>query len=319
MNDDVPLNESVSDLPSDSVQEIETVETPTSAGQQLASTREARGWTVEQVANQLNLAARQIDALEKDNYAALPGMVIVRGFIRAYAKLLQVDPLPILACIVGNTAAPNVLPPARSAMSASFSETQLLSGRTPRKFSTKIAVLVLVLLAVGGLVIFKSGYTGWLPGVSSASSSKTSDEIAHPLSAEGTSSETTGPAAGNEAPVVAESDVAAAQSAEAIVTAGSPVVAAKEHASVMQNAVAPADSKNVLAIQARQDSWIEIKRADNTVLASSLLKSGTSESFEITGPVSMVIGNAAGVSVTLRGTPVDVTGNSSNVARLNLK
>ena len=85
-------------------------------------------------------------------------------------------------------------------------------------------------------------------------------------------------------------------------------------------AAMPVSSKDALAIKVREDSWVEIKRADNSVLVSRLLKAGTSEVVAVTEPVSMVIGNAAGVDVTLRGKPVDVvTGNTSNVARLNLK
>jgi cytoskeleton protein RodZ len=98
------------------------------------------------------------------------------------------------------------------------------------------------------------------------------------------------------------------------VVAGSNAVPAE-----VKNPVAAPDGKNVLAIQAHQDSWVEIKRADNTVVASNLLKAGTVESFDLNGPVSMVIGNAGGVNVTLRGAAIDVTGNASNVARLNLK
>ena len=85
-------------------------------------------------------------------------------------------------------------------------------------------------------------------------------------------------------------------------------------------AVVPVNSKDALAIKVREDSWVEIKRTDNSVLVSRLLKAGTSEIVAVNEPVTMVIGNAAGVDVTLRGKSVDVlTGNSSNVARLNLK
>ena len=73
---------------------VEAVLTP---GAQLALQRQARGWSIEEVATQLNLAARQIQAIEADNYAALPGMASVRGFIRGYAKILKVDPSPLLA------------------------------------------------------------------------------------------------------------------------------------------------------------------------------------------------------------------------------
>ncbi|HEY6772897.1 MAG TPA: DUF4115 domain-containing protein, partial [Oxalicibacterium sp.] len=65
--------------------------------------------------------------------------------------------------------------------------------------------------------------------------------------------------------------------------------------------------------------WVEIRRADDSILVSRLLKAGTTEAFEITAPSSMVIGNAAGVNVTLRGKPLDISGNSSNVARLDVK
>jgi cytoskeletal protein RodZ len=62
-----------------------------SAGTKLASARNTLGWTVEQVAAQLKLATRQIIALETDDYASLPEPAIVRGFVRAYAKLVKLD------------------------------------------------------------------------------------------------------------------------------------------------------------------------------------------------------------------------------------
>ena len=61
--------------------------------------RQEWNWTVEQVASQLNLAPRQILAMEADDYGALPGMAVARGFIRSYAKLLKLDSGPMLAQI----------------------------------------------------------------------------------------------------------------------------------------------------------------------------------------------------------------------------
>jgi cytoskeleton protein RodZ len=68
-------------------------------GQVLAAQREAMGWTVEQVADQLKLAVRQVVALEAGDYAALPSPAVTRGFVRAYAKLVKVDPAPLVAQI----------------------------------------------------------------------------------------------------------------------------------------------------------------------------------------------------------------------------
>lgn len=70
-----------------------------SPGSKLASARNSLGWTVEQVAAQLKLSTRQIVALEADDYAALPEPAVVRGFIRAYAKLLKLDATPLVALI----------------------------------------------------------------------------------------------------------------------------------------------------------------------------------------------------------------------------
>jgi len=79
-------------------------------------------------------------------------------------------------------------------------------------------------------------------------------------------------------------------------------------------------SKDLLRLNFREDSWVEIRRADKTTVISRLLKAGTTEAFDITEPVTLVIGNAAGVDASLRGAKLDLEADSSsNVARLNLK
>src|SRR5436190_15201785 len=69
---------------------------PVSAGAQLRAYRENAQLTVDDVAHHLKLARRQVLAIENDELDALPGPTFVRGFIRNYARLLRVDPLPLL-------------------------------------------------------------------------------------------------------------------------------------------------------------------------------------------------------------------------------
>src|ERR1700736_2109394 len=90
---DMTMNDSTTHKEADRQQQEDAQPAP---GAQLAAQRQALNWSIEQVANQLNLAPRQIQAIEADNYAALPGMASVRGFIRAYAKLLKIDAAPLL-------------------------------------------------------------------------------------------------------------------------------------------------------------------------------------------------------------------------------
>jgi cytoskeleton protein RodZ len=68
-------------------------------GAALAAAREAMGLSIEQVADQLKLAPRQVVAIEQDDFDALPNRAVTRGFIRAYAKAVRLDPAPLVAMV----------------------------------------------------------------------------------------------------------------------------------------------------------------------------------------------------------------------------
>src|SRR5687767_13187268 len=80
-----------------------------SAGAMLAAAREELNLTVSDVARHLKLTPAQVEALEEGAYERLPGRVFVRGFLRNYAKLLGVDPLPLLRRIEHEMPAPRVV------------------------------------------------------------------------------------------------------------------------------------------------------------------------------------------------------------------
>ncbi|MDX1377181.1 MAG: helix-turn-helix transcriptional regulator, partial [Burkholderiales bacterium] len=56
-------------------------------GAVLAQARVARGLSREAVAQQLKFSPRQIEALEAGRFDALPGIAVVRGMVRGYARL----------------------------------------------------------------------------------------------------------------------------------------------------------------------------------------------------------------------------------------
>lgn len=68
-----------------------------SAGSILAAGRRAAGLSIAEVSSKLKLSQRQIEALEADRYADLPGNTFVKGFARNYARLLNIDPQTMLA------------------------------------------------------------------------------------------------------------------------------------------------------------------------------------------------------------------------------
>lgn len=70
-----------------------------SVGAALREAREQLGLSVADVANRIKFAPRQIEAMEADDFAHLPEATFVRGFVRSYARLLEIDAAPLLAAL----------------------------------------------------------------------------------------------------------------------------------------------------------------------------------------------------------------------------
>ena len=66
-------------------------------GEALRAARESRGWSVAEVATQLNLTPMRLNQLEAGEFEKLPGNTFSRGYIRAYAKLLGLEQAPLVA------------------------------------------------------------------------------------------------------------------------------------------------------------------------------------------------------------------------------
>lgn len=64
---------------------------------QLSQIREQRGYTIEYVASKLHLRVRIIELIENGEFHLLPEPVFIKGYLRAYSKLLGVSPDPFLA------------------------------------------------------------------------------------------------------------------------------------------------------------------------------------------------------------------------------
>ena len=111
-------------------------------GTRLREARERLGLSVSEVAQRLKFAPRQIEALEADQAAALPGLTFVRGFVRSYAKLvgLEADPLVSAlerkAVLEAHDSGPNTL--------------QLQRVTATETFGLLIDILGLLLKRIGG-------------------------------------------------------------------------------------------------------------------------------------------------------------------------
>ncbi|PKV45165.1 MULTISPECIES: helix-turn-helix domain-containing protein [unclassified Janthinobacterium] len=299
------------------------------AGAQLKAQREALGWPVEQVADQLKLAPRQVIALEEGDMAALPNVAVVRGFVRAYAKVVRLDAAPLVAMIEVHPApAQDPAAPVRREISATFSEsrfpsmTQRSSNQTPLWIAGAVAVVV--------AAAFGAYKLGYVPA--SLLSSHAEKEVAHadvgpvettlikpgqdltPVQTPSVPLISVPPPPGNDTQTGAPATSVA--SAPAAVPATPPATTA---------AVAPAEAPaavgaNALVLKVEQDSWVEIRRPGSTPLISRMVKAGSTETFDITGPATLVVGKPGVVQATLRGAKLDLpTVAGGTISRVSIK
>ncbi|MGV8933604.1 MAG: RodZ domain-containing protein [Gallionellaceae bacterium] len=71
--------------------------TALNVGQILREAREQQGLSVNDVANRIKFAPKQIEWLEADDFTKLPEAAFVRGFVRSYARLLNLDSAGLIA------------------------------------------------------------------------------------------------------------------------------------------------------------------------------------------------------------------------------
>ena len=97
MNDELAAGPADSDAPLTVAVEAPPAPPPTSFGARLNWERERLGLTVTDVAARLRLHPNQVRAIEQESLAKLPEAAYVRGFVRSYARVLNLDPAPLLA------------------------------------------------------------------------------------------------------------------------------------------------------------------------------------------------------------------------------
>eukprot|EP00119_Amphimedon_queenslandica_P019362 XP_019859781.1 PREDICTED: uncharacterized protein LOC109588028 [Amphimedon queenslandica] len=65
-------------------------------GSRLRRAREDSGRSIQEIADELPLRPKILEALENDDFENLPAPIFVRGYLRTYARLLDISPDPLL-------------------------------------------------------------------------------------------------------------------------------------------------------------------------------------------------------------------------------
>jgi len=274
-------------------------------GQRLADARESRGLALADVAAQLKLSLRQVEALEAEDFAQLPGEIFVRGFIRNYARLVDLDPGEFLPQVEVHVAE------------------QVTAPSTNLRFRTSPVRRMLVIPIVGGILFFVlvALLYGWLKGGDGAVAPQGQPSAAPASVAPAPDQPALPEADPAETPAQAGGDPAAqAPEATAPVVPGLPAspppARPPEPVKVPAEPARPAGAS--LLFQPGEDSWVQVVDARGQRYAR-LLQAGSSETFEGVPPFRLVVGNAGAMRLSYKGSPVDLRPHTGEkVARLTL-
>lgn len=287
---------------------------PLDIGDALKAAREAKGWTVQDAANKLRLMVRQVEAMEAEDYAALGQPVFARGFVRNYARLLGMDPEPLLTRMSESGAAP-----------AEKVETESYAPVTSQGISPiligSLVVLALLLAIPAGIYLWLNSGEDEVPAALPAqavpavpSSPSAAPEVQPEKAPEPASpvappvpAENPAPAAMPEAPTAAPKPASPAAPAQPRPEAPSAPAADAAAPEASGNPYLPANFRNKsIRLQFDQDAWVQIRDGNGRTIHSTLSKAGSSVELSGKPPFEFVVGNAANVRMTYSGRPFDI-------------
>ncbi len=277
-----------------------------SMGLALQQAREKMGLSQEDVASRLRLSLRQVKALESEDFQALPDPMITRGFIRNYARLLEIDAEPLLE--VYRARIPSDAPRAISIPSANI----LISGKDRSHWQVYIyASLVIALLLAAWLLYFEYFYQADEPAehILPTAAAPAEEKPAEPMP------EIALPAAERAADESAKEVILPAESAAQITEA--PVLKPDVVAETVK-AVPKVSGR--LQLSFTEQTWVSVLDKDNVEIFNKNKPAGSEDVVEGQPPFKVVIGNAIGAKLTFNGKPVNLEPYTKlNVTRITLE
>ncbi len=262
-------------------------------GRKLARTRSERGLELETVAAELRLDLKLLQNIEREDQSVLPVPSFVKGYLRSYARYLDLDPTLIIAAYdqVADSAAPSIRP-TRSAVSIQPATSRDSGPRT-------VTILLVTVLVVSFLV--------WWGGTLLTNGTSKDTDLDADLE------QAVSGLALEPAPMIEQMQT------PADAPVGNEETAPSELEPVVDEEVAvemPADN---LVLEFSADAWVEIIDAEGARVFFDLGKAGQRYQSEGKPPFKIVLGNAPAVTLYHNGERIDhARYNEKGVAKFTL-
>ncbi|CDT76358.1 conserved hypothetical protein [Vibrio coralliirubri] len=299
------------------------------AGTLLKNKRESLGLTQKQISDRLKLRVTLIQQIEENQFESDQVATFMRGYIRSYAKYVNLDEKVVLSAL-------------HHAGDAQHQEQEMLSFSRKTKTEKHNSRIMILTWSIFAVIAGISSLWWWQNQQQdtlsqSLANTESSEELAveESLAPEFTSLEvieaeqneagasvidgTEGLAAISDAEetldAVTQADETPAQQA----TETEPTAEVAANAEAVEASTAPEAVANELVMQFTADCWIQVKDATGKTLSTGIKKAGQSLNLSGTAPYKVILGAPEGVSMTFASEPVDLSGyTSGKVARITL-
>jgi cytoskeleton protein RodZ len=281
---------------------------PETLGQILRSARLAQDLTVEQLATELRIEAKQLNALEENRFERIGVPVFIKGYLKQYGLRLGLDVPNLLALYYKQTTLADVqIQPRRT-----------IKLRDERQITSWILAAIVLLALVVGLAAW------WWSGgrFVAASGIQSTPVTTTPPAAEPSESQTAPPAVPVAVPLERTLPVVDPPAADPPAEPGSsePAVLGEPPAVAAVDEGGDADSEPAVGVPLEltfaEESWAEITDARGERLLFGLSAAGRNVSLRGEPPFTVVLGNADAVQLTIDGEPYAIPrSRQGNLAR----
>lgn len=313
----------------------ETVEVYThieSIGARLKSAREERNIEISDIARWLKLDAKTISAIEQDDGKSLPQPVYTVGYIRSYAKLVQLSPDQIAADYL-KIHEPKVVSLPKSKTESIPSRIHKIAESLPKRFTISTHPQMAAIKRYGALsgafviLVVMSWFSLYYGSdENSVNGIKVNQRTDTQKSLQSTKLEVISP---NEVAAINKDTLSRFNAApNAVKRVTKPLALHKKERSDSQF-VAPLEtaaglkSNQItanLSLSFRADSWVDIKDATGKELMRSLGSAGVVKEIRGVAPFEVILGNGPGVEIKYNGKVFDFSQfqGKQQVARFTL-
>lgn len=288
------------------------------SGERLRLTREAQQMDAVQVANELRLSVRNIEAIEAEDLTQLPGPSYICGYLRSYAKLMGLPPDEILNNFPG-------VPEYLASVKSTVMPTQMV---VPTEDATRQAPIpgftpanVGMVLAAGALAVFlimqlsgKREEAQQVPTPQSSTPTAVQQQPQPSLPQASPEAPTTVAESSPTQPLESNTVTAGQAPAEPVVSPPQKPAAVVTEAETSASANPPAEGASAntssgssrLELQFRGESWVEVTDAANKRLAYELVPAGETRELSGVAPFQVTLGAGSEVDIRLNDAMFDM-------------